>query len=419
MTSRERVGLTLEHKQPDKVPVDLGSSLTTGISAFTLKKLRAHFGLTGEIKIVEPFQFLGEVEDDLIEILGIDVVGVRSPVTLFGYSNIKWKDICVKGEVFLIGSNCAISEDDCGNLYMHPMGDINAAPSAIMPQSSCYFDSIVRSKGITDEDNMDAHSDFVNDFEVIDNDIINIIKKQTEHYYNDTNLAINLGSYIASLGDAAVIPGIAQKTTTGIRSMEDWMAAHILYPEYIRDVITLHAECALKSLKKLKDAVGDMPQIVEVSAADFGTQRSEFISPETYRKIYKPVHAKLNGWVHKNTKWKTMFHSCGSIVNLLDDFIDAGVDIINPVQCSAKGMDPGILKKKYGDKLVFWGGVVDTQKTFPFGTAEDVYKEVTERLNIFAPGGGFVVSAVHNIQSNIPVENILAMFDALNDYNNR
>jgi uroporphyrinogen-III decarboxylase len=163
--------------------------------------------------------------------------------------------------------------------------------------------------------------------------------------------------------------------------------------------------------------VGDKIELMQISGTDFGTQRCEFISPDLFREFYKPYHKKINDWVHNNTNWKTFYHTCGSVVNLLDDFVDSGMDIMNPVQCSATGMEPKFLKEKYGGKLTFWGGGIDTQNTLPFGTPEEVKAEALERLKIFAPGGGFVFNTIHNIQQPTPVENILAMFEAIKEYN--
>ena len=137
------------------------------------------------------------------------------------------------------------------------------------------------------------------------------------------------------------------------------------------------------------------------------------MSVDTYLYFYKPYYNKINDWIHKNTKWKTFFHTCGAITSFLQDFYEAGVDILNPVQLSAKGMDGRMLKEQWGDKFVFWGGGVDTQRTLPFGTPEEVYKEVTERLELFSRGGGFVFNTTHNIQSQISAENMLAMFQAI------
>jgi len=157
-------------------------------------------------------------------------------------------------------------------------------------------------------------------------------------------------------------------------------------------------------------AVGDKIVAIFVSGTDFGTQRQEFISTDLYRELYFPFHKRMNDWVHQHTSWKTFFHCCGSIYHLIPSFIEAGVDILNPVQCSAANMEPERLKRDFGNKIVFWGGGVDTQKTLPFGTPEEVRAEVAERICLLAPGGGYVFNSIHNIQAKTPVENVLAMF---------
>ena len=191
--------------------------------------------------------------------------------------------------------------------------------------------------------------------------------------------------------------------------------AHMIHPEYIQGIYEMQCEVALENLKLLREAVGDRIDVIGISGTDFGTQNGTFISPDMYREMYQPFHKKLNDWIHANTSWKIFYHSCGSVVTLLDDFIEAGVDILNPVQCSAAGMDAKILKERYGDRLVFWGGGVDTQKTLPFGTPEEVRQEVRERIETFAPGGGFVFNTIHNIQPGTPVENMMAMFEAVRE----
>ncbi len=181
-------------------------------------------------------------------------------------------------------------------------------------------------------------------------------------------------------------------------------------------VFEKQCEIALANLKTIYSAVGDKVSIVYLSGADFGTQTSSFISPEAYRDLYMPFHKKLNSWIHLNTKWKTFMHSCGSISNLIDLFIESGFDILNPVQCSAVNMGPSLLKERFGKKITFWGGGVDTQKTLPFGKPEDVITEVKERIKIFGKDGGFVFNTVHNIQAKTPVDNILAMIDTVKKY---
>ena len=173
---------------------------------------------------------------------------------------------------------------------------------------------------------------------------------------------------------------------------------------------------AKKNIEKLAPILGDRVQVVFVSGTDFGTQRGLFISLATYRDLYKPFQKAINDKIHELTNWKIFIHTCGGIYPLIPDLIEAGFDILNPVQCSAKGMEPKRLKKEFGDQLVFWGGGIDTQKTLPFGTPDDVYNEVRQRIEIFSENSGFVFNSIHNILSNVPTENILAMFRAIDDF---
>jgi len=172
----------------------------------------------------------------------------------------------------------------------------------------------------------------------------------------------------------------------------------------------------LRNLELIRQAVGDRVDVIFVTGTDFGTQNGPFLSPELYRELFKPFHKRVNDWVHTHTRWKTFIHSCGGVEPLIEDFIEAGFDILNPVQCSAAGMDPELLKQKYGDRLVFWGGGVDTQRTLPFGTPDEVRREVRERLEIFGRGGGYVFNPIHNVQANTPIENLLAMFETVCEY---
>ena len=152
-----------------------------------------------------------------------------------------------------------------------------------------------------------------------------------------------------------------------------------------------------------------------ITGTDFGTQRGLFISVDSYRDLFKPYHKQVNDLIHRRTNWKTFIHSCGSVWDLLPDFIEAGFDVLNPVQCSAAKMDARALKREFGRHIVFWGGGVDTQRTLAFGTPDEVYREVRERIEIFNDGGGFVFNTIHNIQGPTPLENVQAMFRAIHD----
>jgi uroporphyrinogen-III decarboxylase len=206
------------------------------------------------------------------------------------------------------------------------------------------------------------------------------------------------------------------KYPKGIRDVEEWYVSTVTRRDYIYRIFERQCEIALANLETAYRAVGERIAVVFISGTDFGMQAASFISPKAYRDLYQPFHRTLNDWVHHHTPWKTFIHTCGSVVNLLEDFIAAGFDILNPVQCSAAGMDPFELKRRFGERIVFWGGGVDTQRTLPFGTPEQVRAEVRARIRAFAPGGGFVFNTIHNIQPRTPVENLLAMFEALREY---
>lgn len=305
---------------------------------------------------------------------------------------------------------------DDGSVYMYPQGNRSVGPSGHMPANGSFFDNINRAPAF-DEDDLTPAEDFKDDFGILNDEAARYLEKKSKLLYEGTDYAIigNLGG--AGLGDSAMVPGPHVLAPKGIRSFEDWLMAHMLYPEYIEEVFEMQTQAMLKNLEIYRQAVGDRIQIVWISGTDFGTQNGEFFRLDVFRELYKPYYQRINDWVHKNTPWKTFFHCCGSIVNYLDDFVEMGVDILNPVQLSAKGMDPHMLKEKYGDKLVFWGGGVDTQQTLPFGTPEEVKAQVKERLEILSKGGGYVFAPIHNVVAKTPVENLIAMYEAVKEFN--
>jgi uroporphyrinogen-III decarboxylase len=186
--------------------------------------------------------------------------------------------------------------------------------------------------------------------------------------------------------------------------------------DYIYQVFDGQCEIAIANLARIYGAVGDRVMVVYLTGADFGMQTGLFVSPNSYRGLFKPFHRRINDWIHGHTGWKTFMHTCGSVMPLIGDFIEAGFDILNPLQCSAANMDPKELKQRFGDRIVLWGGGVDTQHTLPFGTPDDVRREVRERIMAFRPGGGYVFNPIHNVQAGVPVENLLAMVEALGQY---
>jgi uroporphyrinogen-III decarboxylase len=188
---------------------------------------------------------------------------------------------------------------------------------------------------------------------------------------------------------------------------------HLTRKDYVKKVFEIQCEIAIENYRRIHSLVGDKITAVFVSGTDFGTQDRLFSSVDTYRQLFKPFHFKVNNWIHENTGWKSFIHTCGAIKELLQEFIEAGFDIINPVQISATGMDPYKLKKEYGKFLTFWGGGVDTQKTLALGSAAEVKEQVKKMIGIFNNDGGFVFSTVHNIQANVPIENVIAMIETI------
>lgn len=419
LTPRQRLTLTLEHKDPGRVVVDLGSTAITGISANALSRLRDALGLEKRlVRINEPFQLLGEVEEDLRQALHVDVVGVSNDVTTFGFVNRGWKNWTLpSGLPVLVPEGFNTTVNERGETFIYPQGDMSVPPSGKMPSGGFYFDNITRGESSFDKEDASAREDFKDDFGVYTDEQLRRIEDNLNYYYNNTQYGIIGGGALGGFGDFAIIPGPGVKRPRGIRDLTEFMMAHQVMPEYIHELFEMQLEVGLENARLFYQAVGDKVQLMQISGTDFGLQRGPFMSLESYRAFYKPYHKRINDWVHAHTKWKTFYHSCGSVAAFLDDFVEIGVDVLNPVQTTAAGMEEHALKEKYGDKLVFWGGGVNTQHTLPFGTPEEVYDEVMGRLKAFAPGGGYVFNAVHNIQGQTPTENMLAMFRAVEDYN--
>jgi len=418
VNSRERVVLALNHEEADKVPLDLGGSPTTGMHVSTVYALRQALKLDppgAPVKVIEPYQMLGEIAPDLCEALGVDVLGLSSKTTMFGFKNENWKPWRLfDGTPVLVPGEFNTEPDAEGSILMHPQGDRDAPPCARMPTLGFYFDALDRQR-LVDWKNLNLE-DNLEEFGFISNEELESLRREAERLYTQTDKAILANFGGASFGDIALVPGLQIKNPRGIRGVKEWYMCHILRPDYIYQIFERQCEIALENLEKIHKVVGERVTAVFVSGTDFGTQRGPIMSNETYRKLYKPFHKRVNDWIHEQTSWKTFIHSCGSIEPLIKDFIEAGFDILNPVQTSAANMDPPVLKSKYGDKITFWGGGVDTQKTLPFGTPDHVRKEVRERIRIFGSKGGFVFNTIHNVQPRIPVENVLAMYEALRKF---
>lgn len=418
MTSRERVIATLNHKEPDMIPFDLGGSAVTGMHASTVYKLRQALGLSSPgtpVKIIEPYQMLGEMAPDLMDAIGIDVVGLIARKTMFGFENKNWKEWeLFDGTPVLVPEGFNTEHEPNGDILLYPEGDNTVPPSGRMPKGGFYFDAIVRQERLDDEKL--KIEDNLEEFELISDEDLNHFRNEADRLYSQTDKAILASFGGTAFGDIALVPAVWLKNPKGIRGIEEWYMSTVTRRDFVRTVFERQCEIGIKNLEIIFSVVGNKVAAVFLTGTDFGTQSGPFISNEAYRDLYQPFHKEVNNWIHKNTEWKSFIHSCGSVYKLLPDFVEAGFDILNPVQCSAAEMDPKSLKSNFGDSLTFWGGGVDTQKTLPFGTPDEVAAEVKSRIDTFGPGGGFVFNTVHNIQARVPTENLTAMIDTFNKY---
>lgn len=415
MTSRERVKTSFAHKQPDKMAVDFGGFCCSQINAQVVGELRKYYGLKEEpVKILDMATMTGIIEPDLADIMMSDVQMLDPRYDAFGHTNDNWKEWSYQGETVLIPGDCELSDDGNGGYYVYPCGDTSVKPSGHMPENGFYFDNIMRTEEFDEEDADPL--DNAEDCQVVSDETISYYKGVIEKY-KDSNKAVTIAPAYFALGDAANIPGPNIKDPKGIRSLSEWYMAPLLYPDYVHAVFEEQVTRSIKSFEKCYDTFGNDIDVMYICGTDFGTQRGPFVNPDVFKEFYLPYYKKMNGWIHEHTEWKTLKHSCGGIFPILPLLIESGFDAVNPVQCSAAGMDPQALKDTYGKDILFWGGGVDTQQILPFGTPEEVKEQVKQRCEIFSRDGGYIFNTIHIIQAKTPVENIAAMLDTVREFN--
>ena len=308
-TSRERTELALRHVEADRVPLDLGGGPVTGIHVSSLYRLRQALGLDAPgtpVKVTEPFQMLGEVGPDLIDALGVDVVGVGLPTNFFGFANEDWKPwTTFDGTPVLVpgGFNTDTSHDPRGGLFMYPQGDTTAPPSARMPKRGFYFDALKRPQPIDDE-HLKAE-DNLEEFGAITEAELACVKREVQRLLPSGKAILgNFGG--TGFGDVAFVPGMSLKHPKGIRDIEEWYVSLSLRPGYIYEVFDRQCDLGLQNLARIHAEIGDSITAVLVTGTDFGGQLSPLISPRTYRNLFMPFHARVNDWIHSHTRWKTL-----------------------------------------------------------------------------------------------------------------
>ena len=370
MNSRERLLASVRHKEPDRVPIDLGGT-SSGIQTKAYDNLKKILGFNGETKTF--IRDHVEIDESVLKILGIDTryIRVKSPK-----------------------SYKLIIEED--NSYVDLWGTRWKKPT-----SSFYYDMV-------DYPIKEPTIDALNRYKWPDPDDLGRIeglREKARELYETTEYAL----VVDMIGYGVFEQGWA------LRGFENFLMDLALNQKFAEALMQRVADYKISLWGHLLDAVGEYVQVV-VEADDMGTQQGLMVSPETYRRLIKPAQKRVWQFIKSKTKAFLFLHSCGSVRKLIPDFIELGLDILNPVQVAAKGMDPKELKKEFGKDLTFWGGGCDTQNILPFGTPEDVEKEVKKRILELAPGVGFVFNQVHSIQPQVPPENIIRMFETAHKY---
>lgn len=391
MNSRERVLCAINHQQPDRVPIDVGGTRQSGIAASTYHQLKESLGISSTTRVYDLYQMLADVERPVMERFGADVVGLNRPAIAFNICNENWKPWQMfDGTPVEVPGSFEPAVEDNGDLLLVDDGE----PVARMPKDGFYFDRVDKYPGAAHVDLDGYEPPRLTDQEV------EHYRAQSEALYQNTDFAI-----VAPMG-----PPYELFYGLGTGDFENWMITLASEPDYVSALYEKLVDAWLDNLRRFVDAVGDRVQILQVND-DFGTQHSLFLSVEMYRNQIMPYYKRGLDWVHENTDMKVLLHSDGAIFPLIPSLIETGFDILNPVQTSANGMDAVQLKQQFGNQLSFWGGSLDCQKTLPYGTPEEVVREVQEHLQVFTPGGGYVFTSVHNIQANVPPENVIAMYD--------
>lgn len=382
--------------------------IATGISSIAYDKVKRSLGISTPTKVAYPCSMLAAVEDEVLRRLHVDVVPLDFPAVA---NIIRPENEWVPRRLFdgtqvLFPPGTKIGEQADGS-WILLNGD--GSPSSFrMPKNGYYFDDMsFNQTGRIDTKNFRVVSD-------IPDEHLNIMSRYAGSLYRNTDYAILGWGYGVNFLGMSWVSERATNLTQGLP--DEWMIMLMTEKETCHEMMDRAVEATIKCLTLAHQALGDHCFAWGIGCDDSGTQRGEFIRPELWVEMIKPHYKKLCAWIHANTPWKTFLHSCGSVVKLLPHFIDAGIDILNPVQTSAANMDPARLKAEFGDKLVFWGGGCDTQKILGNATPAEIRQHVKERIEIFAPGGGYVFNQVHNIQANVPPENVIAMFEAAYEF---
>lgn len=409
MNSRERVLAAINHQEPDRVPIDIGGSVVSSIMAGALVRFRQHLGMDGPVKVYDCIQMLGEVTMDLVEKFDLDVLPVEPASIIWDFlpteNHKPWK--LFDGTEVLMPGNFDVEISAEGDWLLHEDVDLAKPVIARMPKDGFYFDPPAMTGWDHDYTPPSIDSLKNSGWRRLTDENLRYIQSQALTLRNSApDKALFMSNWCPSGGLG--VPAVG--------SVAEWLVMLVSEPAYVQELFDLATEIALDNLKLYWEALGDTIDVIHLDGLDFGAQNREMFSPSIFQQYHVPCYKTQCDWIHEHTPWKTAKHCCGSIPNLIEPMIEAGIDILNPVQTSAAGMDPQWLKDSFGTRMTFWGGGVDTQRVLPFGTPEEVYDHVVERMKIFGPGGGFIWAVVHNIQYDVPPENIVAAIQAVHEH---
>ncbi len=409
MTSRERVLAALNHVEPDRIPVDLGGHRSSGIAAIAYHQLRKHLGLPEKaVRVYDMVQQLAIIDEDVLDLFGVDVIEMGRGFLL---DDGDWKPWILPD-----GTPCEIPYYT--NLELRGEDwfilDKQGTDMGVLKKGSLYFEQTLfplMERGIENDHFEDLE-------EMLGKQIWSAVVHPGAHLELDEQGLREMGLRAKELrekSDRAIVGlfgGNMFELPQMLYRMDHYLLATGMYPDKVLELSEKLYQVHLKNLEKWIGAVGPYIDVV-LFGDDLGGQQGPLISPEAYREYYKPYHEKLWGRAKELADVKVQLHCCGGIYELLDDLIEAGLDMVNPVQISCRGMDPKRLKAEFGERITFWGGGCDTQRILPLSKPDEISKHVQELSSIFSPGGGFVFQQVHNILANVPPENVVAMFESI------
>jgi len=398
MTSRERVLAAVNHRQPDRLPLDLGGSIVTGINAMACARLKRYLADSGRgigeepVRVTNIILLLAEVEPQLLDAWGIDVLPLDRYYAAPGVSlSGRWAAHPLPDgspAVFPKSFRPAIEPDGTWKLY-----EGSTMTAMLSPGSGSFVPTHFPLKNI-DLDQLERYP-----LPRISEEELEYLRKRARHLYENTDKAL-FGWFNGSIFETAQF----------LSGFDTFFMRLVGEPELSRRLLERLTEAVIEDLKLYLGAVGRYIQVLGFGD-DLGFQSGPQIAPQMFRSLIKPLLRRIYGMAHTLSPAKVLLHSCGSVAEFIEDFIEIGVDILNPVQTSAAGMDIEILKRRFGGRIVFWGGGADVQSVLPLGTPEQVRADVRRRIEVMQPGGGFVFAPIHNLQADIPPENIVAMYD--------